>query len=316
MGLAYPGGVTPAELSRAVRAAVCGAVADGELARVVVPERVTVRRPPRSGDGDWATGVALGLAGAAGRPAREVAEVLRARLCRMPGIARVEVAGPGFLNVTVDGAARARLVARLQRDGGPAPRGGVPRGSRVAVGDAGEPGVHVVVPPVHDPLRDAERWAAATGVAAGRGAGVALDGAVPGWLAPLLVQRESNPLFRVQYAYVRTRALCRHARELGVVPDPEGAGYEAPEEAELLGLLADHERVSRVGEAGDTARLARHLVAVADAFLRLHQAGRLLPRGDEKPGAAHRARLALAQATGVVLAGGLSRLGVTAPAHL
>ncbi|WP_439959871.1 DALR anticodon-binding domain-containing protein, partial [Streptomyces griseorubiginosus] len=42
----------------------------------------------------------------------------------------------------------------------------------------------------------------------------------------------------------------------------------------------------------------------------------VLPRGAEKPSAAHRARLALAEAAGAVLAGGLSLLGIDAPQHL
>ncbi len=42
----------------------------------------------------------------------------------------------------------------------------------------------------------------------------------------------------------------------------------------------------------------------------------VLPRGGEKPSAAHRARLALAEAVGAVLAGGLSLLGIDAPDHL
>ena len=42
----------------------------------------------------------------------------------------------------------------------------------------------------------------------------------------------------------------------------------------------------------------------------------VLPRGDEKPSAAHRARLALAEAAGTVLAGGLSLLGIDAPTSM
>ncbi|MEU1157426.1 DALR anticodon-binding domain-containing protein, partial [Streptomyces sp. NPDC005918] len=61
-------------------------------------------------------------------------------------------------------------------------------------------------------------------------------------------------------------------------------------------------------------RLARHLVRTADALLDLQ--GSVLPRGDEKPSAAHRARLALAEAAGTVLAGGLSLLGISAPEYL
>ena len=61
-------------------------------------------------------------------------------------------------------------------------------------------------------------------------------------------------------------------------------------------------------------RLARHLVTVADAVLVFQHT--VLPLGDEKPSAAHRARLALAEAAGTVLAGGLSLLGIDAPEHL
>ncbi|MGP2437188.1 ArgS-related anticodon-binding protein NrtL [Streptomyces sp. JW3] len=126
-----------------------------------------------------------------------------------------------------------------------------------------------------------------------------------------LVQRESNPLFRVRYAHARTRALLRNAADLGFVPEPgPTAGTE-----ELTSALADHPRVlAAAARAHAPDRLARHLVAVADATLPPLPA--VLPLGDEKPSAAHRARLALAEAAGVVLAGGLSLLGIDAPDHL
>ncbi|WP_121740337.1 DALR anticodon-binding domain-containing protein [Streptomyces sp. E1N211] len=79
--------------------------------------------------------------------------------------------------------------------------------------------------------------------------------------------------------------------------------------------LADHPRVLAATAAHRAPdRLARHLVAVADALAPLLPS--VLPLGDEKPSAAHRARLALAEAAGTVLAGGLSLLGIDAPEHL
>ena len=65
--------------------------------------------PPRSSSsgrrnpehGDYATNVALRLAKPAGRPPREVAELLAAELRAQDGIERVDVAGPGFLNITL-----------------------------------------------------------------------------------------------------------------------------------------------------------------------------------------------------------------------
>ncbi|MEV8594842.1 ArgS-related anticodon-binding protein NrtL [Streptomyces sp. NPDC052012] len=83
----------------------------------------------------------------------------------------------------------------------------------------------------------------------------------------------------------------------------------------LLTALADHPRIltaAATHRAPD--RLARHLVTVADALQPLLPT--VLPLGAEKPSAAHRARLALAEAAGTVLAGGLSLLGIDAPDHL
>ncbi|EST29261.1 hypothetical protein N566_22215 [Streptomycetaceae bacterium MP113-05] len=149
------------------------------------------------------------------------------------------------------------------------------------------------------PAQDARHWAQVTGER----------------YEKLLRRTEASPLFRVQYAHARTRALLRNAADLGFTAEA-GAGahpYEGPAERGLLALLADQHRIA---EARDHARLARHLTTVADAWHGFHETCPPLPRGDEKPGAAHRARLALTEACGTVLAGGLSQLGVTAPAHL
>ncbi|MFJ9325704.1 ArgS-related anticodon-binding protein NrtL [Streptomyces sp. NPDC101230] len=153
----------------------------------------------------------------------------------------------------------------------------------------------------------------------------------------LLVQGEANPLFRVRYAHARARALTRNAADLGFTSEPaaheepaareDAAPYAAHEQAgpspytgparPLLHLLADHPRVLLAAarhRAPD--RVARQLEAVAHAFFDFHDGCPPLPSGDEKPSAAHRSRLALAEAAGTVLAGGLSLLGISAPAHL
>nr|WP_197973915.1 DALR anticodon-binding domain-containing protein [Streptomyces gossypiisoli] len=147
-----------------------------------------------------------------------------------------------------------------------------------------------------------------------------------------LVQRESNPLFRVRYAHARIRALTRNAADLGFTADPGITGdpstnadpsitahpctIDVPSTTEhLLPTLADHPRILTTAATHHAPdRLARHLVSVADAVLPLLPT--VLPRGAEKPSAAHRARLALAEAAGTVLAGGLSLLGIDAPEHL
>jgi arginyl-tRNA synthetase len=96
----YAHPVTPEQLRDVVRTAVGGAVGRGVLA-VDVPDEVVVERPKNREHGDYATNIALRLAKAAGRPPREVAEVLAEELRAQPGIAAVDVAGPGFLNITL-----------------------------------------------------------------------------------------------------------------------------------------------------------------------------------------------------------------------
>jgi arginyl-tRNA synthetase len=167
------------------------------------------------------------------------------------------------------------------------------------------PGVDIrPVPAPADPLplgRDAARWALLLPAAHDH----------PRITDDHLVQRESNPLFRVRYAHARTWALSRNAADLGFSAEPGPTEVDR----DLVTLLADHPRVLARAAAHRTPdALARHLVSVADAVL--PYLPDVLPRGEEKPLAAHRARLALAEAAGAVLAGGLSLLGIDAPDHL
>ncbi|MFD0349189.1 arginine--tRNA ligase [Kitasatospora sp. CM 4170] len=108
--------MTPAELSQAVQAAVSAAVEAGELA-VAVPEHVTIERPKNRDHGDYATNVALQLAKPAGRPPRAVAELLADRLRGITGVAKVDIAGPGFLNITLDTATQGELARTIVEAG-------------------------------------------------------------------------------------------------------------------------------------------------------------------------------------------------------
>ncbi len=103
--------MTPGDLAGAVLSAIRAAVTDGDLA-VPVPDSVVIERPKNKEHGDYATNAALQLAKPAGRPPREVAEVIAGRLRSADGIDAVEVAGPGFLNITLSHGAQGEL-ARL-----------------------------------------------------------------------------------------------------------------------------------------------------------------------------------------------------------
>ena len=94
------GPVTPDDLVDAIKAAIAESLSDGALVGTV-PDEVVVERPRNPEYGDYATNVAMRLAKAAGRPPREVAEIIADRLRRAGGIAGVDVAGPGFINVSL-----------------------------------------------------------------------------------------------------------------------------------------------------------------------------------------------------------------------
>jgi arginyl-tRNA synthetase len=82
------------ELEQAVQAAV------QELFAADVAVELT---RPEEKFGDFATNVALQLAGKVGKPPREIAEALAAKLSELQQVlvAKTEVAGPGFLNFTL-----------------------------------------------------------------------------------------------------------------------------------------------------------------------------------------------------------------------
>ncbi|MGH8861478.1 MAG: arginine--tRNA ligase [Jatrophihabitantaceae bacterium] len=102
--------MTPADLSAAVLAAVAACIEAGEFAGTT-PGEAVIDRPKNRDHGDYATNVALRLAKPAGKPPRELAELIAGRLRNIDGIDRVDVAGPGFLNITL-GAGTLGAVAR------------------------------------------------------------------------------------------------------------------------------------------------------------------------------------------------------------
>ena len=131
--------MTPAELSQALRAVLQSAVDDGVLpvTRDQLPATVTVERPRSREHGDWATNVALQLAKAAGIAPRALAELLADRLGGVAGVSRVEVAGPGFLNITLDTAAAGDLARVVVETGAAFGTSAAPAGLRWATRSPG-----------------------------------------------------------------------------------------------------------------------------------------------------------------------------------
>ncbi|WKN47346.1 arginine--tRNA ligase [Nocardioides sp. Arc9.136] len=106
--------MTPAQLSTTIVDGLTALVEQGALTLPDgVPAEVTVERPRQKGHGDYATNVALQLAKKAGTNPRALGELLADRLRAAEGISDVEVAGPGFLNITVEAAAQGVVAAEI-----------------------------------------------------------------------------------------------------------------------------------------------------------------------------------------------------------
>ena len=103
--------MTPEQLADAVAGAISGAVEVGTLALAPsdIPAEITIERPRNPEHGDYATNVAMKMAKPAGMAPRAVAEALAEQLSQVPGIAAVDIAGPGFINITLEVAAAGEI---------------------------------------------------------------------------------------------------------------------------------------------------------------------------------------------------------------
>ena len=96
-------GLIADEIRQALEAALEAAQSSGALPRLPATE-ISVERPQNPEHGDYASSVALRLAGTAKRKPREVAEAIAAQVPTGGMIAAVDIAGPGFINVRLSDA--------------------------------------------------------------------------------------------------------------------------------------------------------------------------------------------------------------------
>ncbi len=97
---------------------VAAGEAGGPTEDLIPPvEKFAVMRPKDRSHGDWASNAAMQLAKKAGMKPRDLAQLFAARLQSADGIATVEVAGPGFINITLDSASAAAIVDAVLAQG-------------------------------------------------------------------------------------------------------------------------------------------------------------------------------------------------------
>ncbi|MGK6321213.1 arginine--tRNA ligase [Sphingomonas sp. DT-204] len=98
-------------------AALDALAASGALPAGLERRGVTVEPPRDTSHGDLATNAAMVLAKPAGTNPRALAEALSAELAKVPGVAGVSVAGPGFINLTLDDATWRSELEAIHADG-------------------------------------------------------------------------------------------------------------------------------------------------------------------------------------------------------
>ena len=88
-----------------------------------LPSQITLDRPKNRDHGDYATSISLNLAKAANLQPRVIAEVIVKsltdnNLLTDAGISKVEIAGPGFINITLESASQGAVVSQILTEGG------------------------------------------------------------------------------------------------------------------------------------------------------------------------------------------------------
>ena len=114
-GSSSSAGLAPHEsLAAAITAAIQGAIAQGELPAELsgtpAITNIVLDRPKNRDHGDYATSIALALAKPSGKSPRDVAEIVQRRLQGNSEIAKIEIAGPGFINITLAKASQGAVV--------------------------------------------------------------------------------------------------------------------------------------------------------------------------------------------------------------
>lgn len=109
--------MTPEQLSEAIKSALHSLAKDANLDVSQLPDTVLVERPKNRDHGDWATNVAMQLGGKFGMPPRKFAELLVGHLASVSGIEKVDIAGPGFINLFVSNQAAGSLISAIVEKG-------------------------------------------------------------------------------------------------------------------------------------------------------------------------------------------------------
>ena len=115
--------MTPADLSAAIVRILAALQASGRLGAAELPAEVVIERPKNRDHGVWATNAAMQLAGKFGMNPRAFAELLAPEIESLDGVSKVDIAGPGFINITFSAAAAGEAAKTIVEAGAAFGRG-------------------------------------------------------------------------------------------------------------------------------------------------------------------------------------------------
>ena len=104
--------MTPEELSKTIKKSLESLISAKKIAVKDIPE-IKIERPKNKDHGDYASNIALMVAKPAGVNPREVAQLLVDELSKNQAFKKVEIAGPGFLNFTLESASLGEVVRTI-----------------------------------------------------------------------------------------------------------------------------------------------------------------------------------------------------------
>ena len=103
------------QLENLVSQGIQAAIADGALPLEEAPEPA-LERPRDASNGDWASTVAMRAAKQAGMPPREIAQAIAQRIPENDLVSGIDIAGPGFINITLANEALQQVVAAARSE--------------------------------------------------------------------------------------------------------------------------------------------------------------------------------------------------------
>ena len=106
----------PEKLEQLIRAALASAQEAGGLPQFDVAD-VGLERPADTANGDWSSTVAMRSAKLARRAPRQIADAIVSHIAADPSVAKVEVAGPGFINFYLSAASNNEVFRTVREQG-------------------------------------------------------------------------------------------------------------------------------------------------------------------------------------------------------